>query len=586
LERSTPSVPLERSTPSVPLLDPELPLSTRLVSDESREVESELAQQMMESNGADVMVSEAAKEEALATFDDERDSLARLVELNQTLGEFAGEGTSSVTEDLIRAATQHILAQRNHNRDISPGLQSDPILGADTHMHAWRASRGTVFVTVADPLQSKLLDYQMRLSMSFLSACLMHPGADFLVIASEHTNLEFLSQDVPQEVCDVHAWKPSEMAQEVTTAFEATTQRHRAEEAFLQDLADRQRGMLKNVVMFQPGLLFTSNVTYVLSPVDGPGAQLAVPLTGDQMRPVDSALVVIASSALRVAIKLWEEASHEYESLVSMQGMYKRGWAGHTSDRAFSAAMMAYLQGYDEAQTRKKFAFLELGRSKVDTMVKDLATDRQSKATKQSFNINEFRQKLYIPPTIVEWGHTPTLAGGGFLHKAKAALVPCMISIAGGSDMGFCNPDPHSLAIMYRGSEPNGYRMEDIWSIYEVSDPNQLDATRLTLALDKAVEQGDKDRAAYGLHKLLSINSQVPLNSIPKGLVGSLSTKASRGRSTASTNMHEVPTRKTRSSAKAPPASSAKQGKASLKSLSSSKSSKSSTSRSRGLLRL
>lgn len=152
------------------------------------------------------------------------------------------------------------------------------------------------------------------------------------------------------------------MAQEVTTAFEATTQRHRAEEAFLQDLADRQRGMLKNVVMFQPGLLFTSNVTYVLSPVDGPGyvpppaerlptqatdpappsrvlappvaiispplfvrglctaaefavfggllarcsAQLAVPLTGDQMRPVDSALVVIASSALRVAIKLWE----------------------------------------------------------------------------------------------------------------------------------------------------------------------------------------------------------------------------------------------------------------------------------------
>ena len=62
-----------------------------------------------------------------------------------------------------------------------------------------------------------------------------------------------------------------QMAQEVTTAFEATTQRHRAEEAFLQDLADRQRGMLKNVVMFQPGLLFTSNVTYVLSPVDGPG---------------------------------------------------------------------------------------------------------------------------------------------------------------------------------------------------------------------------------------------------------------------------------------------------------------------------
>jgi len=62
------------------------------------------------------------------------------------------------------------------------------------------------------------------------------------------------------------------------------------------------------------------------------------------------------------------EASHEYESLVSMQGMYKRGWAGHTSDRAFSAAMMAYLQGYDEAQTRKKFAFLELGRSKVDTV--------------------------------------------------------------------------------------------------------------------------------------------------------------------------------------------------------------------------
>jgi hypothetical protein len=61
------------------------------------------------------------------------------------------------------------------------------------------------------------------------------------------------------------------MAQEVNTAFEATMQRHRAEEAFLQDLADRQRGMLKNVVMFQPGLLFTSNVTYVLSPVDGPG---------------------------------------------------------------------------------------------------------------------------------------------------------------------------------------------------------------------------------------------------------------------------------------------------------------------------
>ena len=60
LERSTPSVPLERSTPSVPLLDPQLPLSTRLVSDESREVESELAQQMMESNGADVMVSEVS----------------------------------------------------------------------------------------------------------------------------------------------------------------------------------------------------------------------------------------------------------------------------------------------------------------------------------------------------------------------------------------------------------------------------------------------------------------------------------------------------------------------------------------------
>lgn len=54
-------------------------------------------------------------------------------------------------------------------------------------------------------------------------------------------------------------------------------------------------------------------------------------------------------------------------------------------------------------------------------MVKDLATDRQSKATKQSFNINEFRQKLYIPPTIVEWGHTPTLAGGGFLHVRNHA---------------------------------------------------------------------------------------------------------------------------------------------------------------------
>jgi hypothetical protein len=75
-----------------------------------------------------------------------------------------------------------------------------------------------------------------------------------------------------------------------------------------QDLADRQRGMLKNVVLFTPGVLFTSNVTYLISPTDGPGAQIALPLTGDTMRPVDSSVVVVASSALRVAVKLWQGA--------------------------------------------------------------------------------------------------------------------------------------------------------------------------------------------------------------------------------------------------------------------------------------
>lgn len=93
---------------------------------------------------------QAAKEEALETFAQESETIERLDFLNQTLGEFAGEGTSSVTEDLIRAASQHILAQRNHNLDLDAVGKSERSL--PTGMHAWRASKGTVFVTVADPL--------------------------------------------------------------------------------------------------------------------------------------------------------------------------------------------------------------------------------------------------------------------------------------------------------------------------------------------------------------------------------------------------------------------------------------------------
>jgi hypothetical protein len=62
---------------------------------------------------------------------------------------------------------------------------------------------------------------------------------------------------------------------------------------------------------------------------------------------------------------------------------------------------------------RLRQEWLSLG---VAQMVKDLAISRQSKVAKQSYDLNEFRQKLFIPPTIVQWGHTPTLAGGGFLH--------------------------------------------------------------------------------------------------------------------------------------------------------------------------
>jgi hypothetical protein len=96
------------------------------------------------------MLVQAAKDEALDTFAEESESLKRLAALNQTLGEFAGEGTSSVTQDLIRAASQHILAQRNHNLDLGAVVQSERSWVTD--MHAWRASKGTVFVTVADPL--------------------------------------------------------------------------------------------------------------------------------------------------------------------------------------------------------------------------------------------------------------------------------------------------------------------------------------------------------------------------------------------------------------------------------------------------
>jgi hypothetical protein len=126
--------------------------------------------------------------------------------------------------------------------------------------------------------------------------------------------------------------------------------------------------------------------------------------------------------------------------------------------------------------------------------------------------------------------------------------------------------------------------MEDIWSIYEVSDPNRLDPTRLALALEKAVEQGEKDRAAFGLHRLLSISTKGPLKSMPKGLVGSLSGRVSRGHATANT-IKGIPKKKptAKTTAKTTPVS-AKQGKATIKkSLSSSKSS---SSHSRGLLRL
>ena len=44
----------------------------------------------------------------------------------------------------------------------------------------------------------------------------------------------------------------------------------------------------------------------------------------------------------------------------------------------------------------------------------------------------------------------PAAARVGFSQKAKVALVPCLISVAGGSDMGFCNPDPFTGVIMYR----------------------------------------------------------------------------------------------------------------------------------------
>jgi hypothetical protein len=33
-----------------------------------------------------------------------------------------------------------------------------------------------------------------------------------------------------------------------------------------------------------------------------------------------------------------------------------------------------------------------------------------------TFNVDSFRDQLNIPPTIVQWGHTPTLSAGGFLH--------------------------------------------------------------------------------------------------------------------------------------------------------------------------
>jgi hypothetical protein len=65
LERSSPAFTLV-STPSVPLPDPELPWSTQLVSEESKEVESEPPQQMIsglgrtQSNAGDVLVSEVA----------------------------------------------------------------------------------------------------------------------------------------------------------------------------------------------------------------------------------------------------------------------------------------------------------------------------------------------------------------------------------------------------------------------------------------------------------------------------------------------------------------------------------------------
>ena len=77
------------------------------------------------------------------------------------------------------------------------------------------APRGCALTTPPPYLpaqRSSELEYQMRLCMSFLSACLMHPGADMLVVASEHTSLEFLSEDVPQDVCNVHVWRPDEVS--------------------------------------------------------------------------------------------------------------------------------------------------------------------------------------------------------------------------------------------------------------------------------------------------------------------------------------------------------------------------------------
>jgi hypothetical protein len=48
------------------------------------------------------------------------------------------------------------------------------------------------------------------------------------------------------------------------------------------------------------------------------------------------------------------EAAAEYSSLVAMQGTYRRGWADHTADRAFAAAVMGYLQVCGFAATAGK----------------------------------------------------------------------------------------------------------------------------------------------------------------------------------------------------------------------------------------